>query len=229
MTQPPDAGTTDPGTDIVVDHPADPPAPPPPADEAPAIHAPPPPRRLRAFLIGLVLATALAILLFVVLGTTSNGSKSSAGGVVPVGSTAPNFTLPSVLGSAPVDLYALGKHRHHPVILNFFASWCVPCQKETPLLASTTQAEQAKGSVLQFVGVDVADNPANAVPFIHQSGITYPVGQDADLTVSANLYGLFGMPQTFFIDESGVVVGHHQGALTKADLDNWIHKLVGNH
>ena len=72
----------------------------------------------------------------------------------------------------------------------------MPCQKETPLLASTAQAEQAKGSVLQFVGVDVADNPANAVPFIHQSGITYPVGQDADLKVSANLYGLFGMPQT---------------------------------
>ena len=173
---------------------------------------------------------ALAIFLFVILGTTSNNSKSSGGGgVVPVGSTAPNFTLPSVLAGVPVDLYALGKHRNHPVVLNFFASWCVPCQKETPLLASTAQAEQAKGSVLQFVGVDVADNPANAVPFIRQSGITYPVGQDADLKVSANLYGLFGMPQTFFIDESGVVVGHHEGALTKSVLDSWIHKLVGSH
>lgn len=178
-------------------------------------------------MIGLALAATLAFILFVVLGTTSGNSKNS--GVVPVGSTAPNFTLPSVLAGVPVDLYALGKHRNHPVVLNFFASWCVPCQKETPLLASTAQAEGAKGSVLQFVGVDVADDPANAVPFIRQSGISYPVGQDADLKVSANLYGLFGMPQTFFIDESGVVIGHHQGALTKAVLDSWIHKLVGSH
>jgi cytochrome c biogenesis protein CcmG, thiol:disulfide interchange protein DsbE len=209
-----------------------PPAPPPSdsgAPPAPTGASPPrPPRRLRAFVIGLVLAAALAVFLFVGLGTGSNNGKG-AGGVVPVGSAAPNFVLPSVTGGAPVDLHALGVDRHHPVVLNFFASWCVPCQQETPLLASTAQAERATGSVLQFVGVDVADRPANALPFIRQSGITYPVGQDADLKVSATRYGLFGMPQTFFIDESGVVVGHHQGALTKAVLDGWIHRLVGNH
>jgi len=229
LTLPPDAAT-DPGADTAAGDPVEPPAPPPPADEAPAARTPPPPRRLRAFLIGVVLAIALAVFLFVVLGTTSNSGKGSAGGgQVPVGSTAPGFTLPSVVGAAPVDLYALGKHVHHPVILNFFASWCVPCRAETPLIASTAQAEQAKGSVLQFVGVDVADNPANAIPIIQQSGITYQVGQDATLGVSANLYGLFGMPQTYFIDESGVVVGHHSGALTKSLLDSWIHRLVGRH
>lgn len=177
-----------------------------------------------------MLAAALAVFLFVVLGTTSSSGKNGGtGGVVAVGSTAPNFTLPSVLAGAPVNLYALGKHRNHPVVLNFFASWCVPCQQETPLLARTAQAEQAKGSVLQFVGVDAADKPSDALPFIHQAGITYPVGQDADLRVTANLYGLFAEPNTFFIDESGTVIGHHQGALTEAILDSWIHKLVGSH
>ena len=189
---------------------------------------PPPPRRLRAFLVGLVLAAALALFLFVGLGTTSNGA-SGAGGVVPIGSTAPNFTLSSVVGGPPVDLYALGRHRHHPVVLNFFASWCIPCQKETPLLASTARAEQAKGSVLQFVGVDAADSPTDAIPFIHQSGINYPVGQDPKAGISSSDYGLNGYPATFFIDESGTVVWHQSGPISKAELDHWIHKLVGGH
>jgi cytochrome c biogenesis protein CcmG/thiol:disulfide interchange protein DsbE len=224
LTSPPDAGATDPRPDQSVESTPDPA---PGADAAPAAPATAPPRRLRAFLVGLVLAAALALFLFVGLGTTSHPSGSGAGGVVPVGSVAPNFTLPSVVGGAPVDLFALGKHRHHPVVLNFFASWCIPCQKETPLLASTAQAEQAKGSVLQFVGVDAADKPTDAIPFIHQTGITYPVGQDATLQVSASVYGLNAEPNTFFIDESGVVVGHIIGPVSKTELDRWIHKLVG--
>ena len=185
-----------------------------------------PPRRLRAFLIGVVLAVGLALFLFVGLGTTS--SKNSGGGaVVAVGAPAPNFVLPSVMGGAPVDLHALGVRRHRPVVLNFFASWCIPCQKETPLLASTASAEQAKGSVIQFVGVDAADKPADAVPFIQRTGITYPVGQDAVLRVTADVYGLNAEPQTFFIDESGTVVGHVYGPVTRAQLDSWIHRLAG--
>jgi cytochrome c biogenesis protein CcmG/thiol:disulfide interchange protein DsbE len=190
------------------------------------VHAP---RRLRALLVGLVLAAALAVFLFVGLGSTSNNTGSGTGGVVPVGAMAPDFTVPSVLGGAPVNLAALGKLRHHPVVLNFFASWCIPCQKETPLLAATARAEQAKGSVLQFVGVDSGDKPVNAIPFIHQADITYPVGQDPDLALSANLYGLDGYPSTFFIDESGKVVGHVLGPVSPTELATWIHTLVGGH
>jgi len=206
-----------------------------PADDGGATPGPPggpdapaarPPRKLRAFLIGLVLAGALAVFLFVGLGTGSN-SGSGTGGVVPVGSAAPNFVLPPVLPGSHVDLHALGVDRHHPVVLNFFASWCGPCRKETPMLGTTAQAEQAKGSVLQFVGVDAADPPADAVPFIKQSGITYPVGQDADLKVTAGVYGLNAEPNTFFIDESGKVLAHVIGPVSKAELDHWIHVLVG--
>ena len=190
------------------------------------------PRRLRSLLIGSGVAVVLAAFLFLVLkpsATTSNGQPA----VVGVGSVAPNFSLPNLLSTAdrplpPVDAYALGKNRHRPVVLNFFASWCVPCRTETPLLAEAAKAEMAKGSPVQFIGVDVADVSSSAVPFVQQSGIPYPVGADRTLKVTSVLYGLNGQPNTFFIDESGKVIGHNLGPLTSSELTDWLHRLAGS-
>jgi len=190
------------------------------------------PRRLRSLLIGSGVAVVLAAFLFLVLkpsATTSNGQPA----VVGVGSVAPNFSLPNLLSTtdrplAPVDAYALGKNRHRPVVLNFFASWCVPCRTETPLLAEVAKAEMAKGSPVQFIGVDVADVSSSAVPFVQQSGIPYPVGADRTLKVTSVLYGLNGQPNTFFIDESGKVIEHYLGALTPSELTNGLRGLAGS-
>jgi cytochrome c biogenesis protein CcmG/thiol:disulfide interchange protein DsbE len=178
---------------------------------------------VRSLIIGSVIAIALAVLLFVGLGSTS--SKGSAGPLVSVGSQAPGFSLPPLTGSVPVDLDALGKDAHHPVILNFFASWCIPCQKETPLLAKAAAAEQARGGPVRFVGVDVNDPPANALRFVQEAGITYPVGVDQTFRVTSGLYGLYGLPQTFFIDSDGKVLAHTIGAVDAADLRSWMKKL----
>jgi cytochrome c biogenesis protein CcmG/thiol:disulfide interchange protein DsbE len=113
------------------------------------------------------------------------------------------------------------------VVLNFFASWCIPCQKETPLLARTAAAEQAKGSSVQFVGVDVAEEPSAGLAFVDRSGITYPVGSDTTLRVTSALYGLNGQPNTFFIDASGHVIGHVIGGVSATELNQWLHRLAG--
>jgi cytochrome c biogenesis protein CcmG/thiol:disulfide interchange protein DsbE len=185
------------------------------------------PRRLRSLVIGCVIAAALAIILFVGLGPKS-GTGPSSGPVVAVGDAAPAFTLPSLTGGTPVSLDGLGRDRHHPVVLNFFASWCGPCQKETPLLARTAAGEQARGSTVQFIGVDTADKPSNALPFVQKAGITYPVGVDFSTQVTSGVYGLYGDPQTFFIDSSGKVVGHVLGPLSQGQLDQWLHRLGGS-
>lgn len=180
---------------------------------------------MRALLIGSVIAAGLAAALFVGLGTSS-GTGTGSGPVVGVGDVAPGFSLPSLLGGRSVDLDALGHARHRPVVLNFFASWCVPCRQETPLLARTAAARQARHSPVQFIGIDVADSPAQAIPFVRQSGITYPVGNDSSLRVSAALYGLNGEPSTFFVDASGHVVAHVIGPLDQARLDHWLAQLT---
>jgi cytochrome c biogenesis protein CcmG/thiol:disulfide interchange protein DsbE len=174
----------------------------------------------------------LAVLLFVVLkpsATTSSGQSE----VIGPGSVAPGFTLPNLLSTPAqplprVNLDALGKDRHRPVVLNFYASWCIPCQEETPLLAATAKAEAAKGSPVQFVGVDVADLTSAAVTFTRQAGITYPVGADRTLAVTSVLYGLNSEPNTYYINEDGVVIGHTLGAVTASELDGWLHRLAGS-
>ncbi len=190
----------------------------------PQASAPPPPHRLRALLIGCVIAAGLGVFLFVGLGNAPK-TASGSGAVVAPGSIAPDFTLPSLTGGSPVRLDRLGPDRHRPVVLNFFASWCAPCQEETPLLASTARAEQAKGAAVQFVGVDVADPTADALAFVQKSGIPYPVGVDANIRVTSGLYGLDAQPNTFFIDASGRVIGHTIGPVTAAQLHGWLGRL----
>jgi cytochrome c biogenesis protein CcmG/thiol:disulfide interchange protein DsbE len=189
-------------------------------------------RRLRSLMIGSGVAAVLAVLLFVVLKPTATTSTGQSAVIGP-GSVAPDFTLPNLLSTpaqplAPVNLYALGRDRHRPVVLNFYASWCTPCQVETPLLAAAAKAEEAKGSPVQFIGVDVADLTSAAVTFTQQSGITYPVGADRALQVTSVVYGLNSEPNTYYIDENGVVIGHTLGAVTQSELDGWLHKLAGS-
>jgi cytochrome c biogenesis protein CcmG/thiol:disulfide interchange protein DsbE len=176
----------------------------------------------------LVIAAVLAFFLFVVL----RGPPSSTGGagsspVIGVGDTAPDFILPRLGGGPPVHLDALGVDRHKPVILNFFASWCGPCQAETPMLAKASAAAKASGTPVQFVGVDVNDPSAAALAFVHQTGVTYPVGSDRTLRVTSVDYALNGQPNTFFIDGSGHVIGSKLGALNASELQQWIKRLTG--
>jgi len=234
-----DSGTGEtgpPGAASPSDPPADgaPPAAPAAAPPAGRSGSDPYRRRIRSLLVGTTAAVVLALLLFVVLKPAARtGSGQPA--VVGPGSVAPDVRLPNLLSTAAqplpaVDLAALGKDRHRPVILNFYASWCTPCQQETPLFGSTAAAQAAKGSPVQFMGVDVADTSnggATAVAFTHQAGVTYPVGVDRTFG-AAGAYGLFGLPDTVFINEEGVVVGRHLGALDAAQLQSWLHRLAGS-
>ncbi len=194
-----------------------------PSRPAPTARRTPSRRQARSLLVGSATAIVVAVLLIVVLGSKSG--SGSTGPVVAVGSQAPAFSIPPLTGSVPVSLDALGKDVHRPVILNFFASWCGPCRKETPLLATTAGAAHSDGRDVQFVGVDVNDQPANALPFVQKAGITYPVGVDRTFQVTSALYGLNGLPQTFYIDSHGTVVGHTIGAVTAAGLRSWVKKL----
>jgi cytochrome c biogenesis protein CcmG/thiol:disulfide interchange protein DsbE len=115
-----------------------------------------------------------------------------------VGRRLPAFTLsalPGATGFSSHDVAAAGRL----VLLNFFASWCVPCLQEMPQLAAL-----AKGG-LQVWGIAYRDHPADAVGFLHRVDDPYQrIGCDLDGKAGA-AFGLFGVPESFLVDRDGIV------------------------
>ncbi len=145
----------------------------------------------------------------VVVSLIGSGSPASPAASAPA---APGFTL-TALGD-PSQHITLTQYRGKPLIVNFWASWCEPCQRETPLLASWYK--QQHGHVI-IVGLDENDNASSAVKFARAKGVSYPVGVDPELA-AANAYGVSALPQTFFLNAQHRIVDRVYGPVTQADL-----------
>jgi cytochrome c biogenesis protein CcmG/thiol:disulfide interchange protein DsbE len=110
----------------------------------------------------------------------------------------------------------LSSLRGKAVVLNFWASWCVPCKQEAPLLETATKQYRSAGLVV--VGVDAQDFRSDARRFVRRFRLTYPVVRD-DGTSTLTHYDVNGFPETWFIDRSGHLVGEHvNGPLTREQL-----------
>jgi len=164
---------------------------------------------------GLVALAAVASLIAIAL------VASGPSGAAP-DPAAPAFSLP-VLGQSGQQI-SLSDYAGKPLIVNFFASWCEPCQKETPLLARFYRAEHGRVAI---VGLDENDTQANATSFTHKEGVGYPVGFDPEVA-AASAYGVAGLPQTFFLDARHRIVDRVFGAVTQADLNHGIALATGS-
>jgi cytochrome c biogenesis protein CcmG, thiol:disulfide interchange protein DsbE len=113
--------------------------------------------------------------------------------------------------------------RGFPVVMNFWASWCLPCKAEAPRL--TASAKQHAGEVV-FLGVDVQDFESDARRFLERYQTNYVSVRDGgDSTYSS--YGLTGIPETYFLDRSGRVVAHSIGEVSPAELEANIRSAAG--
>jgi len=157
-------------------------------------------------------STAAAAVLVAAAIAVSLITSGSSGGSAASAPAAPGFTL-TALG-VPGQHISLSQYKGKPLIVNFWASWCDPCQRETPLLASWYK--QQHGHVV-IVGLDENDNTANALKFAHAKGVSYPIGVDPALA-AANAYGVVALPQTFFLNAQHRIVDRVYGAVTQADL-----------
>jgi cytochrome c biogenesis protein CcmG, thiol:disulfide interchange protein DsbE len=161
----------------------------------------------------IILGGAVAAL--VVIGVLMATVAASGSPPRPLAKAKP-FSL-ARLGAAGQHV-SLAGYAGRPVIVNFFASWCPPCKRETPLL-ERFYAEHG-GRVL-VVGVDSNDQTANALKFVAADHVTYPVGADPFPANVAVSYGVLGLPQTFFLNAQHRIVRHVVGDVTASELSAW--------
>jgi cytochrome c biogenesis protein CcmG/thiol:disulfide interchange protein DsbE len=159
------------------------------------------PRWRRLLLLLAPAAVFIALLVFGTLRTTTPPEP---------GDRAPDFTAP-VLGRSSTA--SLADFEGRPLLLNFWASWCVPCKQEAGALA---RAHRLYGDEVGFLGVDVRDARSDALAFVERHDIRYPSVRDETRSIY-DAYGLTGQPETFFIDQDGIVVEHVNGPFLSDD------------
>lgn len=137
-----------------------------------------------------------------------------------VGRPAAAFALTAFDGT-PVSLEAL---RGKVVVVNFWASWCNPaCYDEAPVLERAWRTYRDRGVVV--VGVDMQDTAEAAQEFIRRFQLTFPNAPDHGGKVAVE-YGVYGVPETFFVDRAGTIRAKHVGAVTEEVIRGTLDRLL---
>ncbi len=137
-----------------------------------------------------------------------------------VGFIAPNFTLTTMQGKK----LTLSQFRGKPVYINFFASWCPPCQFETP---DVEKMYKQYGHKITFIGVNLTFN--DSVPklkqFVKKYGVTYPVMLDSKGSVT-QMYNVMAIPTSIFVEPNGVIQTRYEGAMIAQQMQTYFTKLL---
>jgi cytochrome c biogenesis protein CcmG/thiol:disulfide interchange protein DsbE len=127
------------------------------------------------------------------------GLRRAQQGPVSVGDKVPNFSLTTFEGEQ-IDLVDL---QGNVVVLNFWASWCKPCEQEAADLETAWRYYQPRGDVV-FLGVDYVDTEPEALKYLEKFDITYPNGPDLGTRIS-QAFRIRGVPETYIIDQGNVL------------------------
>ena len=163
--------------------------------------------------VGVIITAVLIGLLFLGLGKNPSEIRSPL-----IGRTAPAFALREAGTGRTVDI---SQFRGKPVVINFWATWCGPCWEEHPVLVAGARAHPD----VQFLGVVFQDTEDKILGFLEQRGASYPTVVD-DRGKTAIAYGVAGVPESFFLDEKGVIVAKYSGPLNSGDLEQELRKVV---
>ena len=150
----------------------------------------------------------LGLIILLAFGFTTDPKK------VPsplMGRTAPDFQVDELNGE---QKFSLSEFKGIPIVLNFWASWCAECRTEAVILETFFQKYGVNNKQLVMIGIAIQDSPKNAKAFAKHFGKTYLLGLDDDAGNIALDYGIYGVPETFFIDQDGNIFHKNIGMVT---------------
>ncbi len=150
----------------------------------------------------------LAAALLGFLALNAIGRRPAAPGIPVVGRTLPSFDLRLLGGGEVTADELLGK----PTFINFWASWCGPCQMEMPFIEEIYQKEKAK---LNILGINMQEPEIVADEFVRTNGYTFPMALDLNGDLHAG-WGFNGLPVSIFTDRRGTVCRIHMGGMTRS-------------
>lgn len=152
----------------------------------------------------------LFLLLMLTVAACSEAETDAVEGVME-GSRAHDFTLESLDG----ETVSLSDLKGSVVLVNFWATWCPPCQAEIPDFEEAYRERATDGFVV--LGVNVEEPASQVLPFVADMGITYPVVLDRDGRVSRE-YRALGLPTSLLVDQDGVIRFRQEGIVSASEL-----------
>jgi cytochrome c biogenesis protein CcmG/thiol:disulfide interchange protein DsbE len=181
-------------------------------------------RLLRPLPLVVIVATIALVSLLAYGLASSNGASSTLDDAVARGERpqAPKLALPPLDGKGPDR--SLADYRGKVVVLNVWASWCVPCRDESPLLERWHRRISTKGGTV--LGVDVQDIDSDARGFIREYKLTYPHLRDKEGDDVRSAYGTVGYPETFVIDRRGRVAALMRGPVDDKFMQQTVEPLL---
>lgn len=168
-------------------------------------------RLLTRALILAILAAAVAYTLYANMTKDENRK-------IEIGKPAPDFVLVDIEGNK----HRLSEYKGQGVFLNFWATWCKPCEREMPYIDN--QYKQFKEQGVQVLAVDVSESALVVNKFVERHNLSFPVMIDKDSQVQA-AYGINPLPITFLIDKEGNVVRSHTGELTEDTVQEFMEQI----
>lgn len=164
----------------------------------------------------LLLRTIILVLLASAVGYTvyANFKKDDIQ-VLAVGDQAPDFVLTDLNGQR----HRLSEYKGQGVFLNFWATWCKPCEKEMPYIKNQYQEYKDKG--VQVLAVDIGESELAVKKFVERKQLDFPILIDKDTSVQT-AYGVNPLPVTYLIDKEGKLVKIHTGPMTEATVKEYM-------
>ena len=169
-----------------------------------------------SFRSAIAVLAVLAVVGLLVFGLASKGSSG-----VAVGEVAPVTSLPRLDGAGEGSL---ADYRGRWVLVNFWASWCVPCRQEAPALEAFQRRHGGPGFTV--LGIDSRDLSDDGLSFVQRFGLSYPQLRDGDGGVAEDDFGTTGVPENFLVDPRGRVRLLQRGPVDEAYLRDAVAPLL---